>query len=176
MTHSFVVTLTSDDLVTSYRLHAPLRCIRMIVLAILALLAALVAVLLLSPEARLSATTKPLLLLLEGAVGALALVAWIAAMLIPVIWKRTARNALAQRADLSGPITYRFDVRGVAIETARSKADYAWSDLSSWREGRGLILLYLANDLFHPVPLEQVDPAVADRLRQALTGSNLTRR
>ncbi len=102
----FTVKLTEDDLVQGFKLTARLRRVVPVIVAIIVLLVLLGLIYVLSPGARYSLQHRPLLLLLEGAVGILLLLVGTLLASLERIWRLNARRTLAQRPDLAEPITY----------------------------------------------------------------------
>ena len=95
----FEVALTEDDLVGAFRLHANFRKVRPLLLAVVLLVILLGLILLISPASRLSATSRPLTLLLEGAVGILMLLVAALFAALPAIWRRN--DTLSCRGGIS---------------------------------------------------------------------------
>ena len=176
MTHSFEITLTERDLVDAFRLNARNPAIRPLILAAAVVAAILILLLAISPEARLSATSRPLTLMLEGALALAALLLVALAVFLRPIWRWMARRALAQRQDLANPIHYSFDEKGLSQAATFTNANYPWPALRSWRESEGILLVYISDQLFYPIPKSQVDEGTVDALRHALASSGVRKR
>ncbi len=176
MNGAFGITLSEDDLVAAFRLNARLERTRPLWLAVLLLTFLLVLLLILSPQARWSATSRPLTLMLEGA---LALVVFlVAAVIVSMrpIWRLIARRSLAQRGDLAGLINYAFSPDGLTHRTVYSQSTYPWTALHGWRENDRMVMIYLSAHLFYPIPTAQVAPETLEALREALRTGGVPRR
>ena len=164
----FTVILGEDDLYRSFLLNAANRKARPVMLAALVVLSLLVALLATSPSARYSFTCDALTLMLLGAV---LLAAFLLALVLGVrrpILRSMARRTLAQRRDLATSITWSFDDGALRIVTRFTRSEFPWDALRRWREDDHVLLIYLADQIFHAVPKDQVDEAKVAALRTAL--------
>lgn len=164
----FETILSEADLLAAFRLHARLRRIRPLLIAAGVVSTLLVLLLVASPAARLSATHRPLTLLLEGALGILILLALTAALALRPLWRMQARRTLAQRRDLAEPVQWEFSEAGLRHTSVFSDSTYPWAALREWREDEHVILIYISAQLFYIVPRAAVDPALLEGLRDAL--------
>lgn len=173
---SFAVTLGEDDLVQAFRLNAKRAAIRPLVLAAVLVTMLLVLLLAISPAARLSLTSRPLTLMLEGALVLAALLLLLAALARPLIFRKLAQRSLAQRADLAGPVEWEFRPDVIRHRTIHSDSLYPWTALRGWRENEAVLLLYIADNLFYIVPKAQVGAEIVAGLHRAIAGASLRER
>ncbi|MBC2666405.1 YcxB family protein [Novosphingobium flavum] len=172
----FEITLTEEDLVAAFRLHARLERTRPLFLAVLLLVELLVILLICSPQARWSVTSRPLTLLLEGALALAALLLLAVMIALRPLWRLAARRQLAQRPDLSGPIRYAFTDETLSHGTVFSESTYPWSALHGWREDERTLMIYISSQLFYPIPKAKVPPATIAALTGALQAGGVVRR
>ena len=114
--------------------------------------------------------------MLEGALALAAILLLALAILLKPIWRWAARRALTQRQDLANPIQYNFDEECLSQEATFTKASYPWSALKSWREGDSMLLVYISDQLFYPIPKAQLDETTIDALRKALETAGVRKR
>jgi hypothetical protein len=172
----FTVTLSEEALYRGFLLNAANRNARPVMLAAAAVLALLVALLASSPAARYSLACNALTLMLLGAV---LLAAFLLALVLLVrrpILRSMARRTLSQRRDLGTRIAWSFDDSALRIVTRFTRSELPWDALRRWREDDGVLLVYLADQLFHVVPKDQVDQALVNALRTALESHGVPRR
>ena len=172
----FEVTLSEHDLVGAFRLHANFRRVGPLLLAVVLLVILLGLILLISPASRLSATSRPLTLLLEGAVGILMLLVAALFAALPAIWRRGARRTLEQREDLAGPVTYTVAPEALTIVTIYSTIRLPWAALRCWRENDALMLLYITDQQFHALPKAEIPPEAMDALHEVLANAQVRRK
>lgn len=172
----FVVTLGESDLVQAFRLNARRAAIRPLVLAAVLVTALLVLLLAISPAARQSLTSRPLTLMLEGALALAAVLLLLAVLVRPLIFRKLAQRSLAQRADLAGPVEWEFGSEGIRHTTVHSDSRYPWTALRGWRENEAVLLLYIADNLFYIVPKAKIATDVIDGLRRAIADTSLRER
>ncbi|HEX8055985.1 MAG TPA: YcxB family protein [Novosphingobium sp.] len=172
----FTVTLGESDLVEAFRLNARRAAIRPLVLAAALVTALLVLLLAISPAARLSLTSRPLTLMLDGALALAALLLLLVVLARPLIFRKLAERSLAQRADLAGPVEWEFGSEGIRHATIHSDSRYPWTALRGWRENDRVLLLYLADNLFYIVPKAKVGIDVIDGLHRAIADTSLRER
>lgn len=172
-TARFEVVLTEADLVAAFRLHARLERARPLLLAAALLAEILVILLLFSPQARHSATTRPLTLLLEGALAIVLALVIALALAIRPLRRWQARRTLAQRQDLAGTTKLEVGEDGIRHETCYSQSSYPWSAIHEWREDDEIVLLYIASQLFYMVPKRIADPGQIALLRGALEAAGV---
>ena len=176
MKHAFEITLIEDDLVEGFRLNARFERVRPVILAIVLLGALLAMIFMISPQARWSAQHRPLTLLLEGAAGILLLLVVALFASLGSIWRRGARRQLAQRRDLSEPIRYEVTAESLRHTSCFSDSTYPWPALRAWRESDKLMLIYISDLLFYPIPKSRVAPEAIDFIRAALTHAGVAKR
>lgn len=172
----FTVKLGESDLVQAFRLNAKRAAIRPLVLAAVLVTMLLVLLLAISPAARLSLTSRPLTLMLEGALALSALLLLLAILIRPLIFRKLAQRSLAQRADLAGPVEWEFGPEGVRHKTVHSDSLYPWPALRGWRENEAVLLLYIADNLFYVVPKAQVRAEVIAGLHRIIAQTSLRER
>ncbi|MBA3054306.1 MAG: YcxB family protein [Sphingomonadales bacterium] len=169
MSEGFEIRLSEADLVAAFRLNANFRKVRPLILAAVLVASLLGLILLISPAARLSATSRPLTLLLEGALAMLLLLVLGLAVAIRPLWRAMARRGLAQRPDLAGPIRYAITPQALHHVTVHSASALPWASLHGWREDDRTLLVFLSAGLFYPIPKAQVDADQLAALRDTLT-------
>jgi hypothetical protein len=172
----FTVTLREEDLYRGFLLNAANRKPRPLLVVVLALVALIGVLLELSPNARYAMVFNPFYLLLEGAVLLAAFL-----LLLVLVFRRTllrsmARRTLEQRRELGTPIQWSFDDQELRIATRFTRSAFPWDALRGWREDKHCLLVYLADQLFHTVPKDQVNAADMDALRAALESHGVPRR
>jgi hypothetical protein len=172
----FIVNLTEDDLYRGFRLHAGNRRARPALLGILLCLVLIALLLALDPGAVCRLLAWPAGSMLVGAVLLAALLLVVALAVRGPVWRNMARRTLEQRRELGTPITWAFDEAGLRIVTRFTRSEFPWDALRGWREDEHLMLIYLADHLFHSVPKAQVEAAALDGLRAALTAHGVPRR
>lgn len=173
---TFVVKLTEADLVAAFRLHARLERVRPVVLAAVLLIMILLLIFVASPAARISATSRPLTLMLEGAVLLLLALVIPLAFAIRPLWRRAARRSLAVRLDLSEPITYEFSAETLRHTSCFSNSNYPWDGLYGWREDDHVLIVYPSLQLFYVIPKAQLEPGVLAAFRAAIEAAGLAKR
>lgn len=172
----FTVTLNEEVLYRGLLLNATNRAARPVMLVALGLMVVLAALLAVSPEARYSLACSAETLMLVGAVMlALLLLALVLAVRRPVL-RSLARRTLAQRREMGTPIEWSFDDAALRVVTRFTRSEFPWDALSGWREDDTVLLVYLADQLFHAVPKAQVDEATLTALRTALESHGVPRR
>jgi len=172
----FAVTLGEGDLVQAFKLNAKRKAIRPLILAAVFVAALLVLLLAISPAARQSLTSRPLTLMLEGALALTALLLLLVILARPLIFRKLAQRSLAQRADLAGPVEWEFGPEGVRHTTLHSDSHYPWAALRGWRENEVVLLLYIADNLFYIVPKAQVGGELLRSLHRTVEESGLPQR
>jgi hypothetical protein len=172
----FTVTLREQDLYRGFLLNATSRKARPVMLAALVVLALLIVLLTISPAVRYSLTCSALTLMLLGAVFLAAFLLAIVLLIRKPILRSMARRTLEQRRELATPIEWSFDEGALRIVTRFTRSEFPWDALRGWREGDGVLLVYLADPLFHVVPKQQVDEAQVGALRTALESRGVPRR
>jgi len=172
----FTVTMREEDLYRGFLLNAEKRSIRPLLIAVLALVTLLFILLLIEPSARYSMACNALTLLLEGA---LLLAAFLLALVVAVrrpVLRSMARRTLEQRRELATPVEWAFDDTALKITTRFTRSEFPWDALRGWREDKHVLLVYLADQLFHAVPKHQVEEAQVSDLRAALETHGVPRR
>jgi hypothetical protein len=172
----YSVQLTEDDLVAGFKLTARLRRAVPVIAAIVVLLALVGLILVVSPSARYSAQHRPLLLLLEGAVGILLLLVGILLASLGRIWRLNARRTLAQRPDLAEPVAYEITPATFRHTTIFADSTIPWSALRGWQENERIFMIYLTDQLFYAIPKDQAPVEAIDAIRAALTGAGVAKR
>jgi hypothetical protein len=76
------------------------------------------------------------------------------ALLLP----RRTRRTFAQQKDLHGPVSIDWSEQGVAIQSARGSARFAWEDFVRVVEGRRAILLFQSDRLYNFIPKRTLTP------------------
>nr|WP_166175749.1 YcxB family protein [Altererythrobacter segetis] len=172
----FTVTMREEDLYRGFLLNATNRNARPVMLAALVVLMLLVVLLLSSPAARYSLICNALTLMLLGAVFLAAFLLALVLFVRKPILRSMARRTLAQRRDLATPVAWSFDDGTLRIATRFTRSEFPWDALRRWREDDRVLLVYLADQLFHAVPKDQVDEAHITALRTALESHGVPRR
>lgn len=176
MSGAFEVTLSEADLVQAFRLNARRGAIRPLILAAILVTMILLLLLAISPAARQSFTSRPLTLMLEGALALAALLLLLVVLARPAIFRALARRTLAQRAELAGPIHWEFGPEGIRHQTVHSDSRYPWSALRGWRENEAILLIYVADNLFYVVPKAQLDAGLSESLHRNIEEAGLPHR
>jgi hypothetical protein len=172
----FTVSLREEDLYRGFRLNGVNRRARPLLWAVLVCVLLIAALLAASPSSLCLIIRSPGSMML---VGAVLLAAFLVALVLGtrnMIWRSMARRTLEQRRELGTPIQWAFDEQGVRIITRFTSSAVPWDALRGWREDQHVLLVYLADQLFHSVPKEQVDAATLDTLRDALESHGVPRR
>lgn len=172
----FTVTMREEDLYHGFLLNAANRNLRPLIIAALAIVTLLAVLLSLEPGARYAMACSALALLLEGA---LLLAAFLLALVLVVrkpILRSMARRTLEQRRELATPVQWAFDDRALRIVTRFTRSEFPWDALRGWREDEHVLLVYLADQLFHAVPKNQLDETQVAALRSALESHGVPRR
>jgi hypothetical protein len=164
----FTVTMREEDLYRGFLLNAANPKARPLMLAIVVLLALLIALLAAYPDALYALTCNALTLMLLGAVFLAASLLAIVLLVRRPILRAMARRTLAQRRDLATPVAWSFDDATLRVTTRFTRSEFPWDALRRWREDDHVLLVYLADQLFHAVPKHQVDEAQVTALRAAL--------
>ena len=172
----FTVSLREEDLYHGFLLNALNRRTRPALLAALVCVLLIVGLLAISPRSICVMLTSPPYLMLLGAVFLAAfLLALVLAFRRPIL-RSMARRTLEQRRELRTPIEWSFDDEALRIVTRFTSSAFPWDALRGWREDNHCLLIYLADQLFHTVPRDQVDVAQIDALRTALESHGVPRR
>ena len=172
----FTVTLNEEILYRGLLLNAANRAARPAMIAALVLMLVLAALLAGFPEARYALACSAETLMLVGAVVlALLLLALVLALRRPVL-RSMARRTLEQRREMATPIEWSFDDQALRVVTRFTRSEFPWDALSGWREDEHVLLVYLADQLFHAVPKGQVEEAQVAALRAALESHGVPRR
>ena len=172
----FTVTMSAEDLYRGFLLNAGRRSVRPLLIAALALVALLFLFFSMSADARYALLTKPLFLLLEGAVLLAFLLLALVLVLRRPLLRSMARRTLEQRRELATPVEWSFDEAALRIVTRFTRSEFPWDALRGWREDATTLLVYLGDQLFHAVPKHQVEDAVLAALRGALESHGVPRR
>ena len=172
----FTVSLREEDLYRGFRLNGVNRRARPLLWAVLVCVLLIAALLAASPSSLCLIIRSPGSMML---VGAVLLAAFLVALVLGtcnMIWRSMARRTLEQRRELGTPIEWSFDDEALRIVTRFTSSAFPWDALRGWREDGHCLLIYLADQLFHTVPRDQVDVAQIDALRTALESHGVPRR
>jgi len=172
----FTVTMREEDLYRGFLLNAANRKLRPVIIALLVVLTLLLVLLTLSPEARHSLAYNALTLMLEGAVLLAAVLLALVLLLRGPLLRSMARRTLEQRRELATPVAWSFDDAALRIVTRFTRSEFPWDALRGWREDETMLLVYLADQLFHGVPKHQLKEAQVAALRAALEGHGVPRK
>jgi len=172
----FTVTMREEDLYRGFLLNAANRNLRPVMLAALVVLTLLVMLLAISPSARSSLACNALTLMLLSAVFLTAFLLALVLLARRPILRSMARRTIEQRRELATPVEWSFDDRSLRITTRFTRSDFPWDSLRRWREDDHVLLVYLADQLFHAVPKSQVDENQITALRGALESHGVPRR
>jgi hypothetical protein len=172
----FTVTLSEDDLYRGFLLNAANRKVRPVMVAAAGLFALLVVIIYISPAARHSLSANPLTLMLEGALLLAATLLVLVLLFRRRILRSMARRTLEQRRELATPVQWSFDGEGLGVVTRFTQSRFPWDALRGWREDERILLVYLADQLFHSVPKQQLEEATLTALRDALESHGVPRR
>jgi len=172
----FTVTLREEDLYRGFLLNAVNRRARPALLAVLLCVLLIVALLAISPRSICVMLASPPYLMLLGAVFLAAFLLILVLAFRRPILRSMARRTLEQRRELGTPIDWSFDDETLRIVTRFTSSAFPWDGLRGWREDKQCMLVYLADQLFHTVPKDQVDAAQIDALRAALESHGVPRR
>lgn len=172
----FTVTLREEDLYRGFLLNAANGRARPALIAVLICVLLILLLLALSPPSICVMLRSPSSMMLLGAVLLAALLlALVLAFRRPIL-RSMARRTLEQRRELGTPIQWAFDDETLRIVTRFTSSAFPWDALRGWREDQHVLLVYLADQLFHSVPKDQVDAAELDALRTALESHGVPRR
>jgi hypothetical protein len=111
--------------------------------------------------------------------GAVFLAAFLLALVLAFrrpILRSMARRTLEQRRELGTPIEWSFDAEALRVVTRFTSSAFPWDALRGWREDQHCLLVYLADQLFHTVPKDQVEAAQLHELRTTLESHGVPRR
>jgi hypothetical protein len=172
----FTVRMSEQDLYRGFLLNAANRKARPVMIALLAILTLLMILLIAEPSARYSMACNALTLLLEGAVLLAAFLLALVLIFRRPILRSMARRTLEQRRELATPVEWAFDDTALKITTRFTRSEFPWDALRGWREDQHVLLVYLADQLFHSVPKDQVEEARVTALRSALESHGVPRR
>jgi hypothetical protein len=172
----FTVTMSEDDLYRGFLLNAANRKVRPVMIAAAVLFALLVVISYISPEARHSLSANPLTLMLEGALLLAATLLVLVLVLRRTILRSMARRTLEQRRDLATPVQWSFDGEALSVVSRFTQSRFPWDALRGWREDERILLVYLADQLFHSIPKHQVEEVTLTALRDALESHGVRRR
>jgi hypothetical protein len=172
----FTVTLGEQDLCRGFRLHAENRRARALLLAALICVLLIGVLIAISPGSVCILLREPGMLMLIGAL----LLAFLLVVLVfatrGALLRSLARRTLEQRRELATPVKWAFDDETLRIETRFTRSAFPWDALRGWREDEHVLLVYLADQVFHAVPKSQVDEAQVTALRTALESRGVPRR
>ena len=172
----FTVSLREEDLYHGFLLNAVNRRTRPALIAVLLCVLLIIGLLALSPSSICVMLTSPPYLMLLGAVFLAALLLALVLVFRRPILRSMARRTLEQRRELGTPIEWSFDDEALRIVTRFTNSAFPWDALRGWREDGHCLLIYLADQLFHTVPKDQVAAAQIDALRIALESHGVPRR
>jgi hypothetical protein len=172
----FTVTLREDDLYRGFLLNAVNRRARPALIAVAVCVALIVLLLALSPGSICLMLRSPAEMMLVGAVLLAALLLALVLAFRRTILRSMARRTFEQRRDLGTPIRWVFDDETLRVKTRFTDSAFPWDALRGWREDKHVLLVYLADQLFHSVPKDQVEATQIDALRSALQSHGVPRR
>ena len=172
----FTIAMSEEDLYRGFLLNGANRKVRPVMIAAVGLFALLVILAYASPAARYSLAANPLTLMLEGALLLAATLLALVLLLRRAILRSMARRTLEQRRELATPVQWSFDDEGLSVVTRFTSSRFPWDALRGWREDDRILLVYLADQLFHSVPKRQVEEATLTALRDALESHGVPRR
>jgi len=172
----FTVTMREEDLYRGFLLNAANRRARPAIIGVAVVLTLLVALLVLFPEARYSLAGNALMLMLEGAILLAATLLALVLLLRRPILRSMARRTLEQRRELATPVAWSFDDDALRIVTRFTRSEFPWDAIRGWREDEHVLLVYLADQLFHAVPKQQVEETEVAALRSALDRHGVPKR
>jgi len=172
----FTVTLREDDLYRGFLLNAANRRARPALIGVVVCVGLIAVLLALSPSSICLMLRNPFEMMLVGAVLLAAVLLVLVLAFRKAILRSLARRTFDQRRDLGTPIQWAFDNETLRIVTRFTSSTLPWDALRGWREDEHVLLVYLADQLFHTVPKYQVDAVPVDGLRAALEGHGVPRR
>jgi hypothetical protein len=172
----FTVTMSEEDLYRGFLLNGANRKVRPVMMAAAFLFALLAIIAWASPSARYSLSANPLTLMLEGAVLLALTMLMLVLLLRRTILRSMARRTLEQRRELATPVQWSFDEEALSVVTRFTSSRFPWDALRGWREDERILLVYLADQLFHSVPKHQVEEATLIALRAALESHGVPKR
>jgi hypothetical protein len=91
-----------------------------------------------------------------------------ALVLKQVYENRSIRKQLAQMGKSQENVTYEVYDDILRMRSSEGETRVPWGKFLKWKEGKGLILAYRSSRFFNMIPVDQMDAAVAEAIRQRL--------